>query len=166
MRNLTGFMIGQTRITPVNILFHLAMLPGLSEEKARQLLKPSNKKNAPKAVALLQELLKLPVEDSSLTPSQAHIRRIIAFFARILNYFAPPFIDASMDLSTRIRHLSVFAHSEAVIQLQHGTHVWTVTRMQLVSDALQFHIILEGKDRLEQLFLRSPNPGSCSECRH
>ncbi|KAH9856504.1 hypothetical protein C2E23DRAFT_713009, partial [Lenzites betulinus] len=134
------------------------------------LLDPADKQNVPKAVNLLQSLLKLEHEAPvSGVPSIAHRRRRLSFLARILGLFTLPFISIDMSLSDQVRSLAAYAHLIAVFWRWHGTRfitgalyadsqaivkniIITIARLQLVDEDLPFYIIHEGTDRLEGLF--------------
>lgn len=142
----------------------------MTAEKAHQLLDPADKQNVPKAVNLLQCLLKL--QDGAPIPSlppKVLRRRATSFFSEVLGYFLRPFITIDMTLSEQIRSLVTYAHLIAAMWRQHGTRFITgalyadsqavvknivlcVARLQLVDNDLSFYIILEGTDRLEGLF--------------
>ncbi|KAI0368714.1 hypothetical protein BV20DRAFT_947389 [Pilatotrama ljubarskyi] len=142
----------------------------MSAEKARLLLDPADKQNVPKAVSLLQSMLKQEdnVPQSGL-PSRAHRQRILTFLARVLGAFLLPFISVNMNLSEQLRSLVTYTHLIAVLWIHHGTRFMTgalfadsqaiiknilitVARLQLVDENLPFYVILEGTDRLEGLF--------------
>lgn len=163
-------MLSDTLLTCNDIYAHLQDLPGMTAEKARLLLDPADKQNVPKAVNLLQSLLKLEDDaPQSSLPSTMHRRHILSFFARIVGAFTLPFISISMSLSEQVRSLATYAHLIAVLWIQHGTRFMTgalyadsqaivknifitIARLQLVDENLPFYIIHEGTDRLEGLF--------------
>ena len=171
MRNTQGIMIFDDNLLPVNIVTHLSIFGGMSRAKARQLLDPSDKQNVPKAVSLVQTLEQLshrPSPEIEL-PTDAHHRRSINFLSRMLGYFVLPFTTPSMDLSTQIRYLSIYAHLAASMYLKHGTACLTgalyadsqvviknifitVARLQILNPDLLFYLLFEGTDRLEQMF--------------
>ncbi|KAI0374930.1 hypothetical protein BV20DRAFT_986923 [Pilatotrama ljubarskyi] len=169
-RNPKGILVSDTLLTCHDLFAHLQTLPGITASKARQLLDPTDKQNVPKAVNLLQSLIRL--EDDTPAPdlpSAAHRRLVLSFLAQTLGYFLLPFISIQMSLSDQIRLLATYAHLIAALWIKHGTKfmtgalyadsqaiikniVITVARLQLVDPDLPFYIILEGTDRLEGLF--------------
>lgn len=84
-----------------------------------------------------------------------------------------PFISPEMSLPEQLKSLSMYGHLSAAMWRHHGPEsvtgalyhdsqailkniYFTVGRLRLIDPSLPFHIILEGTDRLEQVF---------SECR-
>lgn len=82
-----------------------------------------------------------------------------------------------MSLSEQLESLAAYAHIAVALRLEHGSGClivplcadsqaavksvfFTVARMQLISDDLQFYLILEGTCRLEGLF------GDCRTLDH
>jgi hypothetical protein len=59
LQNSCGFLLDDILIRAEDIVELLTQLPDMTLEKAVQLLDPSDKQNVPKAVNLLQSLLKL-----------------------------------------------------------------------------------------------------------
>jgi hypothetical protein len=163
-------MIRDTNITATDIIRHLSALPGMTHEKAIELLDPGDKQNVPKAVSLIQSLLKLkkhPYDSDSHFDQQK--RNHINFVAHFLGAFVLPFIDVEMSLSDQLKSLSQFAHLAGVLQLNHGSSCltgalyadtqatvknifFTTARLQAIDPNLKFYIIHEGTDRLENLF--------------
>ncbi|KAI9064240.1 hypothetical protein FKP32DRAFT_1649613 [Trametes sanguinea] len=170
VRNPKGIMIHETLLMSHHVYEHLCRLPGMTAEKAQQLLDPVDKQNVPKAVNLLQSMLKLKdLTCSPAAPSFAHRHHVLSFLAETLGLFLLPFISVNMDLSDQIFALTTYAHLIAALWMRHRTKfitaalyadsqaivkniVITVARLQLVNRDLPFHIILEGTDRLEGLF--------------
>lgn len=173
LRNPHGFVVNDTTLRKVDVFQALRDLPEMTTEKAAQLLDPADKQNVPKAVSLVQTLLSL--EDlekyppTSPTPAHYHRRNMLSFTAEVMGYFVRPFISVDWDLSTQLRSLSTFAHLLAGMWIKHGSAfftgalyydsqsivkniVITIIRLQLIDDTLEYHIILEGTDRLERLF--------------
>ncbi|KAH9852083.1 hypothetical protein C2E23DRAFT_203440 [Lenzites betulinus] len=170
VRNPKGILIFETLLTSQNVFEHLRTLPGMTSEKARQLLDPADKQNVPKAINLLQSLLMLketPVP--AALPSQTHRQHVLLFLAQTLGFFFLPFISVNMTLSEQVRSLATYAHLTATLWIRHRTKfmtgalyadsqaiikniILTIARLQLVDSNLPFHIILEGTDRLEGLF--------------
>jgi hypothetical protein len=164
-------MIGDTNIIATDIIRHLSTLPGMTPDKAIELLDPGDKQNVPKAVSLIQNLLKLKEYPHSLgdDPFNRQKRNHINFLAHFLGCFVLPFIDVEMSLSEQLKSLSQFAHLAGTLQLKHRTSCltgalyadtqatiknlfFTTARLQLISPDLRFYIIHEGTDRLENLF--------------
>ncbi|TFK89183.1 hypothetical protein K466DRAFT_611332, partial [Polyporus arcularius HHB13444] len=170
LRNPKGIQVFNTLLTCHDIYAHLQAFPSMTPDKARQLLDPADKQNVPKAVNLLQTLLKLETEaPTPSTPSTIHRRRMLSFLARTLSYFTLPFISVTMSLSEQVRSLATYSHLLAAMWMRHRTKfttgalfadsqaivknvVLTVARLQLVDPNIPFHIIHEGTDRLEGVF--------------
>ncbi|KAI0739154.1 hypothetical protein C8Q80DRAFT_1112684 [Daedaleopsis nitida] len=170
IRNPKGIQVSDVTLMCHDVYKHMQSLPGMSAEKARQLLDPADKQNVPKAVNLLESLMDLQTHASPPSlPSEIRQRETISFVADVLGHFTLPFISITMSLSEQIRSLSTYAHVAAVMWLQHGTRfitgalyadsqaiikniVFTVARLQLVDADLPFYLILEGTDRLEGIF--------------
>ena len=144
-------------------------LPGMSAETAHELLNPADKQNVPKAVNLVQNLVKLQTLPASLNPTEIRRRRTLIFLARVLDHFVLPFNSIEMTLSEQVRSLSAYAHLAAAMYLKHGLAfltgalyadsqaivkniIFCIARLQLINGNLKFYIILEGTDRLETIF--------------
>ncbi|KAF8126233.1 hypothetical protein K438DRAFT_1508813, partial [Mycena galopus ATCC 62051] len=138
-------------------------------EQAKQLLDPSDKQNVPKAVSLIQRLYSLENLPPPPNPVEFQTRKAITFFARVLSFFAFPFIKVEMSLSQQVESLATYAFLAAALQLRHGTGcmtgpiysdsqavvkniIFVIAEMQLLDPDLKFYITLEGTDRLEVVF--------------
>ncbi|THH13601.1 hypothetical protein EW146_g6638 [Bondarzewia mesenterica] len=169
LRNPLGIMVGDVNISVDDIYRHLQDLPGMDAEKARELLNPADKQNVPKAVNLIQDLLKLDRLPLPLLPAEAKRRCAITFVARIMSFFVLPFISIDMSLSDQIQSLSTYAHLIMAMYCKHGTAFMTsvlyadsqsiikniifiTARLQILSPLLLFYIMMEGTDRLEAVF--------------
>ncbi|KAH9923817.1 uncharacterized protein B0H18DRAFT_934574 [Fomitopsis serialis] len=174
LRNPRGILVHDTCIQSLDVYQHLQDLPSMTPEKARQLLDPVDKQNVPKAVTLMQTLLRLATDaKASSSPSHLHRRRMLIFIARTFAYFTLPFISVGYSLAQQIKSLATYAFLASAMWIRHGTSfmtgalyadsqaivrniIITALRLQIVDRNIPFHIILEGTDRLERLF---------SECR-
>ena len=89
--------------------------------------------------------------------------------ANSLGYFVLPFIIIEKTLSQQLELLSTFSHLAAAMFIVHGVACLTgalyadaqsivknifitVARLQVTDRTLNFYILLEGTDRLENLF--------------
>ncbi|KAF6753827.1 hypothetical protein DFP72DRAFT_1069030 [Ephemerocybe angulata] len=171
LRNTEGITVNETQITPSDIIENLSMLPNLSQETATGLLDPADKQNVPKAVSLIQHLNMLRSIQPAL-PRRAgkrHRYEVLTFLGEFFNYFMLPFIDVDMSLTDQIKSLATFSHIAAALYIRHRTAcltgplyadcqmvikniIFTVARLQEIDPDAEFHIILEGTDRLEGLF--------------
>ncbi|KAJ7279506.1 hypothetical protein C8J57DRAFT_1175396 [Mycena rebaudengoi] len=169
LRNPGGIMVGATNIRPEDIVAHLAALPDVTIEQARQLLDPSDKQNVPKAVALVQQLNKVGNLPPPVNPTDVQTRKAVVFFSKVLSFFVNPFINVEMSLSEQVESLATYAFLAAALEIKHGSFCFTgplysdsqatikniiimIAKMQLVNPNLKFYIILEGTDRLEVVF--------------
>ena len=145
----------------------------MSEVKAQQLLDPADKQNVPKAVTLLQaicDLRNFPLDSlDSLHPSeQADLHRF-HFLGEVLSSFLLPFVDLGMSLDKQIISLVKYAHLICACWIKHGNSfmsgalyadgqaivkniIFSLAKQQILNDSKEFHIILDGTDRLEQVF--------------
>lgn len=171
-------MIKNRLITPDDIIRQLKKLPDITDEEARNLLDPADKQNVPKAVTLLRHLKTASdLLSTTDTEFERHRSAHISFLATFFNLFLTPFIDIGMNLSDQLESLAAYAHIAVALQLEHGSQCltgplyadsqavvknifFTVARMQLISEELQFYLLLEGTDRLEGLF------GDCRTLDH
>ncbi|KAJ7683108.1 hypothetical protein B0H17DRAFT_898767, partial [Mycena rosella] len=136
---------------------------------AIQFLDPSDKQNVPKAVSLIQKLVKLKDLPMPTNPTTAKTRKAIVFFSKVLSYFVFPFITVEMSLSEQVQSLSTYAFLAAALQLKHGSFCFTgplyadsqatikniifmIAKLQVLNPNLKFYIILEGTDRIEVVF--------------
>jgi hypothetical protein len=144
-------------------------LAGMSPETAHKLLNPADKQNVPKAVNLVQSLLKLQKLLESINLTEICHRHTFVSFARVLNHFVLPFISIEMTLSQQVQSLSAYAHLTAAMYLKHGLTfltgalyadsqaivkniIFCIAQLQLIDGNLKFYIILEGTDHLETIF--------------
>ena len=169
LRSPKGVSIFGDHITRDHVHELLCELPGMSSKQADQLLDPADKQNVPKAVQLLQHLLLLQNLDTLRTPSAARHHKSVDFIGQMMGHFLLPFISVNMSLSEQVKSLSTYAHLAAATYMKHKTAcltealyhdtqavvkniMFTIARTQLVNQDLPLHILLEGTDRLEQLF--------------
>ena len=162
-------MVGDTSITCLDIFEQLQELPSMEEAQARELLDPVDKQNVPKAVNLFQELQKVSILPLPVHPAKRKQRKALVFFTQIINHFLLPFISVTWSLSEQICSLSAYAHLIFAMYRKHGTAfmtgalyadsqaivkniIITLARLQEVDPDLPFFIILEGTDRLENIF--------------
>ncbi|KAJ8516432.1 hypothetical protein ONZ45_g6259 [Pleurotus djamor] len=168
LRGSSGIQVDDTIITPVLVKQALGYI--MTYAQAEDLLNPADKQNVPKAVSLIQHLLKLegklPV---LLNPSQHHHRNVIVFVAQIFGFFVDPFINVSLSLSAQVRSLSTYTHLLFAMFVYHGTSfmngalyadsqaivknvIFTIARLQMLGVKIDYYLLLEGTDRLEMLF--------------
>ena len=170
LRTPGGFQVW-TGICNRNQLFHfLTKLHGMSESRAHQLLDPADKQNVPKAVTLLQAVCNLHNFPSNLLlPSeQANLHRF-NFLGEVLSSFLSPFIDLGMSLDRQVISLVKYAHLICACWIKHGNSfmsgalyadgqaivkniIFSLAKQQILDETQDFHIILDGTDRLEQVF--------------
>jgi len=152
------------------LLNFLVKLHGMSEEKAQQLLDPADKQNVPKAVALLQAICSLrDFSLDQLLPSEQSDLHRFHFLGEVLSSFLFPFIDINMSLDQQITSLVKYAHLICACWMRHGNSfmsgalyadgqaivkniVFSLAKQQILNEKRDFHIILDGTDRLEQVF--------------
>lgn len=142
----------------------------MSEDKARQLLDPTDKQNVPKAVALLEaisDLRRFPLDN--LLPSEAADLHRFHFLGEVISSFLSPFTDVTLSLGQQIVSLVKYAHLICACWIRHGSSfmtgalyadtqaivkniVFSLAKQQLMDGTQNFYIILDGTDRLEQVF--------------
>ena len=142
----------------------------MSEDKANQLLGPADKQNVPKAVTLLQaicDLCRFPLDD--LLPSNQAVLQQFHFFREVISSFLSPFIDVTLSLEEQIISLVKYAHLTCACWLRHGSAfmtgalyadtqaivkniIFSLAKQQILDSTQNFYIILDGTDRLEQVF--------------
>ena len=142
----------------------------MSEDKARQLLDPADKQNVPKAVALLEaisDLRRFPLDN--LLPSEAADLHRFHFLGEVISSFLSPFTDVTLSLGQQIVSLVKYAHLICACWIRHGSSfmtgalyantqaivkniVFSLAKQQLMDGTQNFYIILDGTDRLEQVF--------------
>ncbi|KAJ7937673.1 hypothetical protein B0H13DRAFT_1465120, partial [Mycena leptocephala] len=91
----------------------------------KQFVDPTDKQNVPKAVSLVQQLVKLKDLHLLLHPSEIQMRKSIVFFSEVLSYFVFPFITIEMNLSEKVTSLSKYAFLAAALQIKHGSSCFT-----------------------------------------
>ena len=152
------------------LLRFLVKLHGMSEDKAHQLLDPADKQNVPKAVKLLQaicDLRRFPL-DNLLPSEEANLRRF-HFLGEVISSFLSPFINVTLSLEQQIISLVKYAHLICVCWIRHGSAfmtgalyadtqaivkniIFSLAKQQILDATKNFYIILDGTDRLEQVF--------------
>ena len=162
-------MVHDTLITAADIIKQLAALPDVSVENANSLLNPTDRQNVPKAVSLIQYLQLIAGLPALIHPGGQNSRDKINFMSKMLGLFVLPFITIDMSLSQQLESLSTFSHLAAAMFIVHGTACLTgalyadaqsivknifltVARLQVIDQTLKFYILMEGTDRLENLF--------------
>ena len=142
----------------------------MSEKKASQLLDPADKQNVPRAVSLLQAICNLrqfPTRDQ--LPSEAANLRRFHFLGEVISSFLSPFINVTLSLEQQIVSLVKYAHLICACWIQHGSAfmtgalyadtqaivkniIFSLAKQQILDPVQNFYIILDGTDRLEQVF--------------
>ena len=170
LRTRDGFQVWDGMCNRHRLLHFLVKLHGMSEEKAHQLLDPADKQNVPKAVSLLQAICSLqqfPL--NPLHPSEQSDLRRFHFLGEVLSSFLLPFITLDMPLDQQIISLVKYAHLICACWIRHGNSfmsgalyadgqaivkniIFSLAKQQILDEARDFHIILDGTDRLEQVF--------------
>ncbi|KAF8150849.1 hypothetical protein B0H34DRAFT_666223, partial [Crassisporium funariophilum] len=141
----------------------------MSPEEANFLLSPTDRQNVPKAVSLIQHLQLVHSLPALGHPGEQNSRNKINFMSKMLGFFVLPFIIVEMSLSQQLESLSIFSHLAAAMFIVHGVACLTgalyanaqaivknifitVARLQVIDRTLDFYILMEGTDRLENLF--------------
>ncbi|KAJ7312418.1 hypothetical protein DFH08DRAFT_822155 [Mycena albidolilacea] len=162
----SGVMIARTDIQPNDVVQNLSDLPEISRPQAQELLNPGDKQNVPKAATLIQRMRQLETLSLPRSPSDVQIRNTIIFYGQVLSDFLFPFITVEYSLSEQVKSLSTYAFLAAALQIKHGSACLTgplysdsqavvkniisiIAEMQLISPDLEFYIVLEGTDQLE-----------------
>ena len=107
-----------------------------------------DKQNVPKAVTLLQCLVKLKDLSEPMIPSENQKRKAIIFIfaAEFMGYFMRPFIDVDMNLTEQIENLATYTFLAAAIHIKHGTNcVGTTMRLQILRAGGQLLVHHQGK---------------------
>ncbi|KZV81507.1 hypothetical protein EXIGLDRAFT_779657 [Exidia glandulosa HHB12029] len=175
LRSPHGIMLFDVNLRPTDIVAHLTASGKLSTDTAVQLLDPADKQNVPKAVALMQHLHDIAAETERSSSTATSVptldvrQRRISAFSEILWLFVRPFITPEMTLAEQLESLSAFSHSIAILQLKHGSSCLTgalyadtqatiknifvvVARLKRINPQYKLFLLLEGTDRLEQVF--------------
>ena len=165
-----GFQVWHGICNRHQLLRFLVKLLGMSEKKAHQLLDPADKQNVPKAVSLLQaicDLRRFPL-DGLLPSEEADLHRF-HFLGEVISSFLSPFIDVTLSLEQQIISLVKYAHLICACWIRHGSAfmtgtlyadtqaivkniIFSLAKQQILDATRNFYIILDGTDRLEQVF--------------
>ncbi|PPQ83800.1 hypothetical protein CVT24_007319, partial [Panaeolus cyanescens] len=173
LRSATGFMVYTTMINPSHVLEALTVIGGMTIEKAKLMLNPSDKQNVPVAVNLIQNLVHLKMNPRltsvDVAPQVQARTKCVIFIATVFSFFITPFLDVEMSLSQQIQSLSTYAHlitgmhhinglnfmsgalladSQAIVKCI----IITAARLQACDPTSEYFILFEGDDRLENLF--------------
>jgi hypothetical protein len=90
---------------------YFALLPGLTTEKIKSLLYPQDPQDVPRAVELLQTVIKLQdLEIPSATPAVAADLDAFRLLAELVEAILLPFTDTKASLSDQVKYLSKYAH--------------------------------------------------------
>lgn len=173
IRSPSGIQIGANTIQSADVFSALTNIHGMTEDKANLLLNPADKQNVPKAVNLLQSLFDLKEKSlATVTPTDYTRLQGIIFLATVLSFFLFPFINVHMPLSQQIRSLSTYSHLITALYRMHKSSfltaelisdsqaivknvIFTVAKLQIIDPKTLYYIILEGSDRLEEVFSRA-----------
>jgi hypothetical protein len=173
IRSPLGIQIGSVHISRDDIFKALLELENMTAEKAELLLNPADKQNVPKAVNLLQSLFDLSGLKITVTPNLLGRIHQIVFLTRVLTCFLFPFIKVGWSLSQQIKSLSTYSHLLTALYIKHKTSfitsalyadsqaivkniIFTTARLlQLNNPDIEYFILLEGTDRLEEVFSHS-----------
>lgn len=165
-----GFQVWHGICNRHQLLHFLVKLLGMSEKKAHQLLDPADKQNVPKAVSLLQaicDLRRFPLD--GLLPSEEADLHQFHFLGEVISSFLSPFIDVTLSLEQQIISLVKYAHLICACWIRHGSAfmtgalyadtqaivkniIFSLAKQQILDATRNFYIILDGTDRLEQVF--------------
>ena len=165
-----GFQVWNGVCNHHQLLNLLMRFHGMPEDKARLLLDPADKQNVPKAVALLQAICNLrqfPLD--TVSPSEVASLRLFHFLGEVISSFLSPFIDVTLSLEQQIVSLVKYAHLICICWIRHGSAfmtgalyadtqaivkniVFSLAKQQILDATKNFYIILDGTDRLEQVF--------------
>ncbi|KAG6820014.1 hypothetical protein H0H93_006478 [Arthromyces matolae] len=166
-RSSIGIKVGNVTIIPDHIETELRHFMTL--EKAKALLDPADKQNVPKAVHLIECLLKLEGLPEPQEPNVFNRRKAILFTVKTIYHFIQPFTSVRMSISDQVRSLSTYAHITAAMYHQYGATfltgalyadsqaivkniIFTIGRLQLMNSKYQYFMPHDGTDRLENLF--------------
>ena len=170
IRARDGFQVWQGVCNRHQLLGFLTRLHGISDTKAHQLLDPADKQNVPKAVALLQAICDFRrfSLDGLLPSEQADLHRF-HFLGEVISSFLYPFIDVTLSLEQQVTSLVKYAHLICACWIRHGNSfmsgalyadtqaivkniIFSLAKQQILDATQNFYIILNGTDRLEQVF--------------
>ncbi|EJD33363.1 hypothetical protein AURDEDRAFT_177557 [Auricularia subglabra TFB-10046 SS5] len=168
LRSESGVVLFKRNIRPAHIVAQLTAGENLSHQDAVLLLDPADKQNVPKAVKLLQQLHTLPKIPDAL-PTDAHQREVLGCLSDVLWFFTGPFITVTLSLQEQLTLLSAFSHAVDILYIKNRLAFLTgalfadtkatikniyfiVARLQLLDPDYLLYIILEGTDRLENVF--------------
>ncbi|KAJ7022323.1 hypothetical protein C8F04DRAFT_971636 [Mycena alexandri] len=174
LRSAEGILIGDVVINRVMLTQHLLHIENMTLEAINNLIDPSDHQNVPKAVQLLEGIIRLYSEPvTGLDPTLLKGRKAIALLAEILHSLLTPFVDVTLSLSEQITRLAKYAHLVVPIFRHHKTSfmsnqlyadsqtmiksIFFCIAQQKVLDAKQgtksgFYISQSGDDRLELSF--------------
>ena len=165
-----GFQVWSGVCNRHQLLRFLVRLHGIPEDKAHRLLDPADKQNVPKAVALLQAICDLRhFTRGDLLPSEEADLHRFHFLGEVISSFLLPFIDVTLSLEQQIVSLVKYAHLVFACWIRHGSAfmtgalyadtqaivkniIFSLAKQQILDATHNFHIILDGTDRLEQVF--------------
>lgn len=170
LRSILGIIIGETILDKENLSKYLLRVPGLSTETVADLVNPEDPQDVPRAVALMQALIKLSkLPSTGLNPKEQKDTGALVLLGVMLSSLLEPFIDTNMTLTTQMTSLATYAFISFAIFKLHGTSFssnqlyadcqtmiknayFCVRKQQCMSPTSPFFLIQLGDDRLELHF--------------
>ncbi|KAJ6554116.1 hypothetical protein B0H10DRAFT_1967551 [Mycena sp. CBHHK59/15] len=159
LRSSNGMVIGDCIVNRVMLTQHLLQIDGMTLEAINNLIDPSDHQNVPKAVQLLEAIIRvcsLPTEDFDQTMRKG--KKAIGLLAHILHSILSPFVDVKLSLSEQVTRLAKYAHLilYADSQTMVMNVVFCVAKQKLLDRSQKcgskFHLCQCGDDRLEVSF--------------
>ncbi|KAJ6573351.1 hypothetical protein B0H10DRAFT_1964056 [Mycena sp. CBHHK59/15] len=148
LRSSNGMVIGDCIVNRVMLTQHLLQIDGMTLEAINNLIDPSDHQNVPKAVQLLEAIIRvcsLPTEDFDQTMRKGN--KAIGLLAHILHSILSPFVDVKLSLSEQL-----YADSQTMVM----NVVFCVAKQKLLDRSQKcgskFHLCQCGDDRLEVSF--------------
>ncbi|KAK7434525.1 hypothetical protein VKT23_020133 [Stygiomarasmius scandens] len=178
VRSPKGVILNNGRIIDRTVLERFMVWSGLDRVKARALLYPDDPQDVPRAIELLQAIIKLrdlrleqipPTElDGLNTVADLDAIRILS---EVLEGIVRPFTDTSLDLQDQVRYLSKYAHLTFTMfrkyrtgfmsnqlygdsQMMVKTAMFTIAKQQVLDPTAVVRLGDLGTDKMERNFGR------------
>ncbi|KZP08632.1 hypothetical protein FIBSPDRAFT_761107, partial [Athelia psychrophila] len=170
LRSVLGIIIGETILDKENLSKYLLRVPSLSRETVADLVNPEDPQDVPRAVALMQALIKLSkLPSTGLNPKEQKDTGALALLGVMLSSLLEPFVDINMSLTSQMTSLATYAFISFAIFKVHGTSFssnqlyddcqtmiknayFCVRKQQCMSPTSPFFLIQLGDDHLELHF--------------
>lgn len=173
IRSVSGIVLGPGRIISPSFLHkYLVRLDGQDEDSVNKLLHPSDPQDVPRAIELMQAIVKLrSLHLEASNPDTIADLDAIRLLSDLCESILEAYINPHLSLTEQVTYLSKFAHLSFAFFRLYRTHymsnqlygdsqcmvknaIFCIAKQQALDPTQLFHLFELGDDRLEKLFGR------------